>query len=98
MAKNKIIGITIGIFALLLIILYVLKSTLLASMRLNYIGAIISLVLIMNATLVLILNPKEQNKLLAPRPIGYGSTINPRNLVGLLIYAFLILLSFLITA
>lgn len=97
MNKNKVIGIALAILAIIIIILYVLKNTLLSNMSINYIGLIIALVLIMNAVLVLILNPKKQNKLFVSRPIGYGLTINPRNPMGLLIYALLILFIFLIT-
>ncbi|MDT2600319.1 hypothetical protein P7D85_11080 [Enterococcus hulanensis] len=98
MIKNKVTGIALGIFALILIILYTLKNTLLSDLSINYIGIIVSLVLIMNAILILILVPKEQNKLFVSRPIGYGLTINPRNPIGLLIYVLLITFFFLITA
>jgi len=98
MIKNKATGITLGIFGLILIILYTFKNTLLSSLSINYIGIIISLVLIMNAILVLILVPKEQNKIFILRPIGYGLTINPRNPIGLLIYVFLIIFFFITTA
>ncbi|EOH75260.1 MULTISPECIES: hypothetical protein [Enterococcus] len=97
MNKDKVIGVALAILAIIIIILYVLKNTLLSNMSINYIGLIIALVLIMNAVLVLILNPKKQNKLFVSRPIGYGLTINPRNPMGLLIYALLILFIFLIT-
>lgn len=97
MNKNKVFGIALAILAIIIIILYVLKNTLLLNMSINYIGLIITLVLIMNAILVLILNPKKQNKLFVSRPIGYGLTINPRNPIGILIYVLVILFIFLIT-
>ena len=84
MSNNKVLGIALGILAIILIILYI--------------GIIIALVLSMNAILVLILVPKEPKKLFVSRPIGYGLTINPRNPLGLLIYTLLIILMFLITA
>lgn len=98
MSNNKVLGIALGILAIILIILYTLKNTLLANLNINYIGIIIALVLSMNAILVLILVPKEPKKLFVSRPIGYGLTINPRNTLGLLIYTLLIILMFLITA
>lgn len=97
MSKNKVIGIALGILAIILIILYTLKNTLLANLNINYIGIIIALVLSISAILVLIIVPKEQKKFVS-RPIGYGLTINPRNPLGLLIYTLLIILIFLITA
>ena len=98
MSNNKVLGIALGILAIILIILYTLKNTLLANLNINYIGIIIALVLSMNAILVLILVPKEPKKLFVARPIGYGLTINPRNPLGLLIYTLLIILMFIITA
>lgn len=97
MSKNKVINIALGILAIILIILYTLKNTLLANLNINYIGIIIALVLSISAILVLIIVPKEQKKFVS-RPIGYGLTINPRNPLGLLIYTLLIILIFLITA
>lgn len=97
MIKNKATGIALGILSLILIILYTLKKTFLSNLSINYIGIIISLVLIMNAILVLILVPKEQKELFVSKPIGYGLTINPRNLLGLFIYILLIILIFLIS-
>lgn len=98
MSKNRVIGVALGIAALFLILLYALTNTLLLNMNINYVGIIIALVLIMNAILVLILVPKEQKNLFVTRPIGYGLTINPRNLMGLFIYTLLIVLMYLITA
>ncbi|MGP5431381.1 hypothetical protein ACTXNW_18500 [Enterococcus malodoratus] len=97
MNKNKIIGIALAVLTLVIIILYVLKNTLLSNVNVNYVGLIFAIVLIMNAILVLILNPKKQSKLFVSRPIGYGLTINPRNPIGILIYVLLILFIFLIT-
>lgn len=59
MSNNKVLGIALGVLAIILIILYALKNTLLANLNINYIGIIIALVLSMNAILVLILVPKE---------------------------------------
>ncbi|MDT2521979.1 hypothetical protein [Enterococcus raffinosus] len=97
MTKNKVIGTSIGIFTIILILLYTLKNTVLSNVTINYIGIIMALILIMNALLVLILVPKDHGKLFVSRPIGYGLTINPRNPLGLLIYAFLIILVYLIS-
>ncbi|MGL9730389.1 hypothetical protein IGI44_003807 [Enterococcus sp. DIV0756] len=63
MSKNKVIGIALGILAIILIILYTLKNTLLANLNINYIGIIIALVLSISAILVLIIVPKEQKNL-----------------------------------
>lgn len=98
MSKNKIIGIALAMLTVIISILYALKNTLLSSSDINYVGIIVSLVLIMNAILVLFLVPKEQNRLFVARPIGYGITLNPRNLLGLLLYLLLIVVIFLITA
>lgn len=92
MTKNKVIGASLGIFTIIFIFLYTLKNTVLSNININYIGIILSLILIMNALLVLILAPKEQSKLFVSRPIGYGLTINPRSPLGLLIYILLIVL------
>lgn len=97
MNKDKVIGVALAVLTLVIIILYVLKNTLLSNVNVNYVGLIFAIVLIMNAILVLILNPKKQNKLFVSRPIGYGLTINPRNPIGILIYVLLILFIFLIT-
>ncbi len=97
MTKNKIVGIALVLFTFILAILYTLKNTLFLNETINYIGIIMALVLIMNALLVLILVPKEQKKVLASRPIGYGLTLNPRNPIGLVIYILLILLVLFIT-
>ncbi|MGH1648661.1 hypothetical protein ABE945_12895 [Enterococcus gilvus] len=68
MTKNKIVGIALVLFTLILTILYTLKNTLFLNETINYIGIIMALVLIMNALLVLILVPKEQKKSLHPDP------------------------------
>ena len=75
MSNNKVLGIALGILAIILIILYTLKNTLLANLNINYIGIIIALVLSMNAILVLILVPKEPKKLFVSRPIVYKSSL-----------------------
>lgn len=97
MTKNKVLGASLGVFTIILIFLYTLKNTVLSNVNINYIGIIMALILIMNALLVLILVPKDQSKLFVSRPIGYGLTINPRNPLGLLIYALLIILIYFIS-
>lgn len=88
MKTNKMNPNYVGIFLIggFIVLLLILKNTLLANYDINYPAVICLALIFMTVIVSLIVVPKGEKSFLLPKALGYGWSVNPRNLFGFIFY------------
>lgn len=88
MKTNKMNPNYVGIFLIggFIVLLLILKNTLFANYDINYPAVICLALIFMTVIVSLIVVPKGEKSFFLPKALGYGWSVNPRNLFGLLFY------------